>query len=137
MLGEHWKSLNADLIYSFDTFHIPVCDKYRIQRAKLYQGEAYRGYIASKKRYFYGLILHLMVTEDGKPVEFFLSPGSFFDGVGLVAFEFDLPEGAHVVGDKAYNNYAVEDMLEVAGIKLSPFRKKNSKRTVPALIYYL
>lgn len=137
MLGEHWKSLNAELIYSIDTFPIPVCDNYRIRRAKLYQGEAYRGYIASKKRYFYGLKLHLMVTEDGKPVEFFLSPGSFFDGAGLYAFEFDLPEGAQVVGDKAYNNYAVEDMLKVAGIKLSPFRKKNSKRSVPAWVYYL
>lgn len=137
MLGEHWKSLNSDLIYSIDTFPIPVCDNYRIRRAKLYQGEAYRGYIASKKRYFYGLKLHLMVTEDGKPVEFFLSPGSFFDGAGLYAFEFDLPEGAQVVGDKAYNNYAVEDMLEVAGIKLSPFRKKNSKRPVPVWVSYL
>ena len=137
MLGEHWKSLNADLIYSIDTFPIPVCDNYRIRRAKIYQGEAYRGYIASKKRYFYGLKLHLMVTEDGKPVEFFLSPGSFFDGTGLYAFEFDLPEGAQVVGDKAYNNYVVEDMLKVAGIKLSPFRKKNSKRVVPAWVSYL
>jgi hypothetical protein len=137
MLGEHWKSLNTDLIYSIDTFPIPVCDNYRIRRAKLYQGETYRGYIASKKRYFYGLKLHLMVTQDGKPVEFFLSPGSFFDGSGLYAFEFDLPEGAQVVGDKAYNNYAVEDMLEVAGIKLAPFRKKNSKRPVPAWVTYL
>jgi len=137
MLGEHWKSLNTDLIYSIDTFPIPVCDNYRIRRAKLYQGKAYRGYIASKKRYFYGLKLHLMVTENGQPVEFFLSPGSFFDGTGLYGFEFDLPEGAQVVGDKAYNNYAIEDMLEVAGIQLSPFRKKNSKRSVPAWVTYL
>jgi hypothetical protein len=137
LLGEHWKSLNANLIYSIDTFPIPVCDNYRIRRARLYQGKAYRGYIASKKRYFYGLKLHLMVTEEGQPVEFFLSPGSFFDGAGLYAFDFDLPAGAQVVGDKAYNNYPVEDMLAVAGIQLSPFRKKNSKRPVPAWVAYL
>jgi len=137
MLGEHWKNLNANSIYSIDTFPIPACDNYRIRRARLYQGETYRGYIASKKRYFYGLKLHLMVTEDGHPVEFFLSPGSVFDGSGLYAFDFDLPEGALVVGDKAYNNYPIEDMLEVAGIQLTPFRKKNSKRPVPPWVYYL
>jgi len=137
LLGEHWKLLNEDSIYSIDTFPVPVCDNYRIRRAKLYQGEAYRGYISSKKRYFYGLKLHLMVTLDGKPVEFFLTPGSLFDGAGLNIFDFDLPEGSKVVGDKAYTNYAIEDMMAVAGIELSPFRKKNSKRPVPAWVSYL
>lgn len=137
MLGEYWKALNEESIYSIDTFPIPVCDNYRIRRAKLYQGEEFRGYISSKKRYFYGLKLHLMVTQTGQPVEFMLSPGSFFDGTGLYAFDFDLPEGSLIVGDKAYNNYAVEDLLEPAGIRLSPFRKKNSKRPVPPWVRYL
>jgi len=78
-----------------------------------------------------------MVTEDCKPDEFFLSPGSFFDGSGLNAFEFNLPEGVKVVGDKAYNNHAIEDVFAVAGIKLSPFRKKNSKHPVPAWVSYI
>jgi len=137
MLGEYWKALNEESIYAIDTFPIPVCDNYRIRRAKLYQGEEFRGYIASKKRYFYGLKLHLMVTQTGQPVELMLSPGSFFDGSGLYAFDFDLPEGSLIVGDKAYNNYAIEDLLEPAGIRLSPFRKKNSKRPVPAWVHYL
>jgi hypothetical protein len=137
VLGEHWKVLNEESIYAVDTFPVPVCDNYRIPRVKLYQGEQYRGYIASKKRYFFGLKLHLMVTQAGQPVELMLSPGSFFDGTGLYAFDFDLPEGSQVVGDKAYNNYAVEDMLDPAGIHLSPFRKKNSKRPVPPWVHYL
>ena len=137
MLGEYWKSLNEGLIYSIDTFPIPVCDNYRIRKAKIYQDEAYRGYIASKKRYFYGLKLHLLATQAGQPVEFLLSPGSFFDGTGLHGFDFDLPEGAQIIGDKAYNNYEIEDMMQVAGIQLAPFRKKNSKRPVPPWRYYL
>ena len=136
-LGEHWKSLNEGLIYSIDTFPIPVCDNYRIPRAKIYQDEAYRGYIASKKRYFYGLKIHLLATEDGKPVEFLLSPGGFHDATGLYAFDFDLPPGSQLIGDKAYNNYAVEDMMAVAEIQLLPFRKKNSKRPVPPWVAYL
>jgi hypothetical protein len=136
-LGEYWKELNEGSIYSVDTFPIPVCDNYRIPRAKLYQGEAYRGYISSKKRYYYGLKLHLIVTETGQPVEIMLSPASFFDGSGLYAFDFDLPNGSQIVGDKAYNNYAVEDLLEPAGLRLTPFRKKNSKRSVPPWVQYL
>ena len=83
LLGEHWKSLNADSIYSIDTFPVPVCDNYRIQRAKIYQEEAYRGYIASKKRYFYGLKLHLLATQDGHPVEFLLWQLRCWLNVGL------------------------------------------------------
>jgi hypothetical protein len=137
VLAEYWKELNEESIYAIDTFPIPVCDNYRIRRAKLFQGEEFRGYIASKKCYFYGLKLHLIVTQAGQPVELMLSPGSFFDGTGLYAFDFDLPEGSLVVGDKAYNNYVVEDLLELAGIYLRPFRKKNSKRPVPPWVRYL
>ena len=136
-LGELWKEHNVEMRYIIDTFPVAVCDNYRIPRAKIYREEAYRGYIASKKRYFYGLKVHLLATQDGHPVEFLLSPGSFFDGVGLYGFDFDLPEGAQVIGDKAYNNYAVEDLMAVAGIQLRPFRKKNSKRPVPPWVAYL
>ena len=137
LLGEYWKALNENHIYAIDTFPIPVCDNYRIHNAKIYQNEAYRGYVASKKRYYYGLKLHLVVTEDGKPIEFLLSPGSFHDNTGLYGFDFDLPDGSQLIGDKAYNNYPIEDMLAVAGIYLLPFRKKNSKRPVPAWVRYL
>lgn len=136
-IGEYWKELNEGSVYSVDTFPIPVCDNYRIHRAKLFQGEQYRGYIPSKKRYYFGLKLHLIVTETGQPVEIMLSPASFFDGSGLYAFDFDLPNGSQIVGDKAYNNYAVEDLLEPAGLRLTPFRKKNSKRSVPPWVRYL
>src|SRR5512135_1416742 len=78
-LGETWKELNRESIYVLDTFPIPVCDNYRIPRAKVYHTEDYRGYQASKKRYFYGVKLHLLVTRDGQPVEFFLTPGSYSD----------------------------------------------------------
>lgn len=126
-----WKALNADSIYVIDTFPIPVCDNIRIARAKIYRGEVYRGYQASKRRYFYGLKIHLMVTQDGHPVEFFLTPGSYSDTAGLEDFGFALPEGAWVLGDKAYNHYEIEDVLAEAGILLLPVRKKNSKRPLP------
>jgi hypothetical protein len=46
-------------------------------------------------------------------------------------------EGASIIGDKAYTDYRVEDMLNEAGIHLLPFRKKNSKRLLPPWVRYL
>jgi Transposase DDE domain len=111
LLGQTWKQLNTESVYIIDSFPIAVCDNYRIPRAKLYQHEEYRGYISSKKCYFYGLKIHLMVTKEGQPVECFLTPGSYSDVGGLKAFSFTIPEGSHVYADKAYNDYKMEDDL--------------------------
>ncbi len=112
-----------------------LCDDLLIQHR--YQGEAWRGHIASNRRYFYGLKLHLMVTEDGVPVEFFLTPSSFGDVLGLRCYPFDLPQGAAVYADRAYCNYGIEDALAEAGITLKPLRKKNSKRQYDTCKVYL
>jgi hypothetical protein len=132
LVGHTWKQLNTDSVSIMDSFPIAVCDNYRLPRAKVYQHEAYRGYSASKKRYVYGLKVHLMVTKAGQPVECFLTPGSYSDVRALKTFAFDVPEGSHIYADKAYNDYEMEDVLvEAAEIHLSPIRKKNSKRALP------
>lgn len=132
MMGEHWKALNEDAIYVIDSFPVAVCDNWRIRRSSIYKGEAYRGKIASKKRYFYGVKLHLMVTVRGEPVEFFLSPGSESDVTYLTAFSFNLPDESEVYADKAYNKYWVEDIINETGmVEFWPVRKKNSKRKYP------
>jgi len=101
LLGETWKDLNSKSIYVIDSYPVPSCDNYRICRSRRYQGEAWRGYTASKKRYFYGLKIHIMVTEHGQPVEFFLTPGGFSDTSAYRLYDFDLPEGAYITADKA------------------------------------
>ena len=78
-LGKIWKTLNTDAIYVIDSLPIAVCDNMRIRRSKIYSDEKFRGYQASKKRYFYGRKIHLMVTQDGQPVECFLTHGGFGD----------------------------------------------------------
>lgn len=135
-LGETWKQLNEKSVYIIDSYPIAVCDNYRIKRSKIYQGEDFRGYIASKKRYFYGLRIHIMVTEQGQPVEFFLKPGEFSDASALGLYNFDVPELSFITGDKAYNNYTIEDVMREAGIELVPLRKKNSLRPMPAYMTY-
>jgi hypothetical protein len=115
--------------YLIDSFPLPVCQNIRIKRCRIYQEEQFRGWNESKKQYFYGLKVHLLVSETGIPVELLLSPGNYSDTSSLYDFPFNLPEGAYVHGDKAYNVYEVEDQLdEEKQIHLRPIRKKNSQR---------
>ncbi len=136
-LGEHWKNLNEQSVYIIDSYPIAVCDNYRISRSKIYHSEDFRGYIPSKKRYFYGLRIHMMVTEQGEPVELFLAPGAFSDTSALSLYQFDVPEQSWVTGDKAYNDYSMEDLMREAGAELLPLRKKNSLRPVPPYMAYM
>lgn len=135
-LGETWKKLNENSIYVIDSYPIAVCDNYRIPRSKIYTEEDYRGYISSKKRYFYGIRIHIMVTEQGEPVEFFLAPGAMNDTHALGLYNFDLPENSLVLGDKAYNDYVIEDIMKDADVILAPIRKKNSLRPFPPFFVY-
>jgi Transposase DDE domain len=138
VLGQTWKILNTDAVYVIDSLPIAVCDNIRIRRAKIYADENFRGYQASKKRYFYGLKIHLMVTQDGQPVECFLTHGGFGDVDALKYYAYELPDGSIIYADKAYNDYEIEDLLkEVEHIRLLPIRKKNSKRALPPSISFV
>lgn len=138
LLGQTWKTLNTEAIYIIDSLPIAVCDNIRIRRAKIYTEEKFRGYTASKKRYFYGLKIHLMVTQDGQPVECFLTHGGFGDVDALKYYTYALPDGAIIYADRAYNDYEIEDLLKaVDHIQLIPMRKKNSKRGLPPYVSFV
>ena len=129
ILRATFQAMNPDQEYCLDSFPVPVCDNIRIQRCLLYQGEEYRGYIASKRRYFYGLRVHMIVTASGQPVEFILRPGSESDVAVFKDFNFDLPLKARCYADKMSNDYAQEALLQEAlGIQFEPLRKRNSTK---------
>lgn len=121
-------------IYIADSFPVPVCRNIRINRCRIYQDECFRGYISSRKEYFYGLKVHALMTESGIPAEVLLSPGSCSDVNALYDFSFPVPSESVIYGDRAYNAYDVEDELEQSGVSLNPVRKKNSKRKYDSII---
>ena len=98
-----------------DSLPVPVCDNIRIRRCRLYpcpkpdkedrkdkkqpKLEGFRGYVPSKRRYFYGLKVHLLVTAAGLPVEVMLAPGSQADVSAFKCLPMDPPAGAHVFAD--------------------------------------
>ena len=138
LLGEVFKQHNPTGEYVLDSLPVPVCDNIRIQRCQLFQGEEHRGYCASKRRYFYGLKVHLVITATGCPIEFVLTPGGTADVSALKLLDLDLPPGATLLSDRAYNDYQEEDLLQEAGaITLHPQRKKGSKRPLPAWLEFL
>ena len=137
LLAEAHKQTNEGQEYIIDSMPVPVCDNYRIRRCRIYREEMYRGRIASKKRFFYGLKVHLVTTATGKPVEFVLAPGSFADVRVFKGMNLDVPEGARPYADAAYTDYETEDLLRDVGIELVAARKKNSKRPHPAWVEYV
>ena len=78
-----------------------------------------------------------MVTATGEPVEFFLTPGEESDTGALHWYQFDLPAGSQILGDKAFHVDEIEDDLASIGLDLCPLRKKNSKRAIPPWETYL
>jgi hypothetical protein len=139
LLAELFKQRNDDgperTYYVVDSLPVAACDNIRIQRCRLYplkeHGRAFRGYIPSKRRYFYGLRVHLVVSGAGEPVEFSLAAGSEADIMVFKDLELDLPEGSIILADKAYTDYDHEDLLGEVGLHLKAQRKKNSKRPRP------
>lgn len=127
--AEVFKESNESMRYIIDSFPVPVCDNIRIKRCRLVNDESFRGKIASKRRYFYGVKVQVITTESGIPVEIAFLPGSAHDTRAFDVLSLDLPPGSEVYGDSAYTNYTVEDDLMAAEeIVLSPVRKKVSSR---------
>ena len=138
LLAQIWQTLNTEAVYVIESMPSAVCAHRRIRRSKIYSDEDFRGYHASKKRYFYGLKTHLMVPQAGQPVACFLTPGGFGDVDALKYYAYALPDGSIIYADKAYNDYESADLLqEVDHIQLIPMRKKNSKRPLPPSISFV
>jgi hypothetical protein len=137
LLAEAAKRLNPDQEYIVDSLPVPVCDNIRISRCHLYRDEAFRGYIASKRRYFYGLRVHMLITTPGVPVEFTVTPGAIADLTAFKTLPLDLPEHATIYADRAYNDYGWEDLLADADCHLVAHRRKDSKRPHPPWLMYL
>lgn len=128
-MGSAVKEIGEDPEYLIDSFPVPMCDNIRIFNVKLIKSEDYRGYTASKKRYFYGVKVHLLTTRSGIPVEFTILPGEANDIRGLESLPLDLPAGSEIYADAGYTSYLIEDdLLDAEKISLQVMRKAKTSR---------
>jgi hypothetical protein len=118
-----------NVTYSVDTCPIPVCHNIRIPRCHLVEGEAYRGYCASKRVFYFGFKLHALVASNGAMVAFDFTPASYSDQETLHLLAFDLPIGSELFADAIYCDYQQEERLvEDLQLNFQPQRKRNSKK---------
>jgi hypothetical protein len=136
-LAEGFKATAPQEPYLIDSFPVPIIDNIRIKRTKLFRAPGFRGYNASKRRYLYGLKVHLLSTSQGKPVEFLLTPAAMHDLKAMKHFDLDLPVGTQIYADKAYTHGAWAEYLALhADIELLAQPKKSMKRQeTPAQAY--
>ena len=99
-------------------------------------GQAFRGYIACKRRFFYGLRVHLVMTTSGLPVEVMLAPGSEADISAFRRLRLDLPPEAYIFADAGYLDQHEEVLLADADLHLVAQRRKNSKEPLPPWMAY-
>ncbi|MDR2886687.1 MAG: hypothetical protein LBV26_01590 [Bacteroidales bacterium] len=52
------------------TVPVEVCHNIRTSKSRIVKGKQYRNKCTSKRVYFYGFKVHMIVTSDGIPVEF-------------------------------------------------------------------
>ncbi|MFV0396835.1 MAG: transposase [Bacteroidales bacterium] len=108
--GQAIKHMNLQTTYSIDSFPVAVCQNIRIANSRIVKGEQYRGKCVSKRVYFYGFKVHMIVTSDGIPVEFTFTTGRIHDIDGIKQLPINLPEGSDLLADSAYTDYLLEDM---------------------------
>jgi hypothetical protein len=73
-VGHALKELTISNTYIIDSFPVAVCHNIRISRSRIAQGAEYRGYCASKRSWFYGYKVHMIVTGERTPVEYAFTP---------------------------------------------------------------
>jgi hypothetical protein len=138
IISKAFQQCDTSFEYLIDSMPIEVCANYRSYRCKLLTGKEYIGFCKAKKKFYYGFKIHLIATSSGKPIEFSITPASTSDIKAFKMMEIEVPEQATIYGDKAYNDYPFEDLLQdICGVRLVAERKINSKRQHSGCMRYL
>ena len=93
-----------------DSLPVPVVGFHHARGSHRWYGEASYGYVASKKLTIFGYKLHLLITHGGLILDFVLAPAHHADGALTEQLLID-KRWLTVLGDKAYLNAALQDLL--------------------------
>ena len=139
-IAANCQTANRERLFVIDSYPVPACANIRIRRSKRLRGESLRGDMAGKRRFFYGLRLHVVIDVAGCPVEFAIEPGSVADITAMKRMSIDFPDGATLYADKAYTDYRLEDLMadpEAGQLKLFAHRRAKSTRLHPPYLTFL
>ena len=117
------KQLPPDTIVIMDSFPLTLCQSIRNHRARIFEGLADIGYNASKRLWFYGFKVHMLVTLSGYILNYVVTPASVHD----IKVVDDLLEGCRqsvILADLGYLSQELKDNLERRGDHLwTPWRQ--------------
>jgi len=115
-------------VFIIDAMPLPVCKRVRASRCRKVQGEAFEGYCAAKREYYFGWQLHLLCDSSGVPVAFEMLPAAWDELVPVQALLAVLPPGSLVVADPGYISQQEELLSYLYGeVRLIP-RYRNNMR---------
>lgn len=80
----------TDLEYVIDSFPVEACHNARSHRCKILCGKNFIGYCSSKRKYYYGVKVHMITTTFGIPMELSITPASTADITALKAMQLTL-----------------------------------------------
>ncbi len=117
-----------------DSLPVPVVGFHHARGAHRWYGEASYGYVASKKLTLFGYKLHLLITHGGLILDFVLAPAHHADAALTEQLLID-KRWLTVLGDKAYLNAALQDLLAWRNdlVLLTPKRANQRQQHPPAL----
>jgi hypothetical protein len=78
------------LEYVVDSFPVEACHNARSYRCKILSGKSFIGYCSSKKKYYYGVKVHMITTTAGTPIEVLITPASTADVTALKTMQIDI-----------------------------------------------
>ena len=127
MLAELFRERSGPGPYVVDSFPVLCCTRNRIDMKKLFPGNDYLSYASSLKSYFCGVKVHMIVSNEGAPIEFRIQPASCADITTLWTMNLHLPKGALLYGDSAYQSEELRQILmedqSLHLVALSPYKK--------------
>lgn len=136
-LGQYLKDMAGASDYVLDSFPLAVCDTMRSERSHILKGRHFYGRSAAFRRYYYGVKVQVL-TLQGIPVEFCLTPGRENDTSALHKLPFHVAAESSIYMDAGYTDYKAEDLaFDAEMIHLMVVRKSNSHRMDTPCIRYI
>lgn len=138
VLGRNLKHMAGAASYVLDSFPVAVCDNIRIGRCRILKEseKRWRGKHAAMRRYFFGVRVQVLTLE-GMPVEFCITPGRENDSVSLGRLPLEVAPESCIYADAGYTNYDFEDMMAGEGVWMMVQRRGNSRRKDEPWIAYI
>lgn len=113
-----------------DATPLPVCHNRRIERHKVFAGLAARG--KTSMGWFFGFKLHLVVSDQGELLAFYLTAGNVDDRHPVPKLAKRL--FGKLFGDKGYISQPLVDQLFVQEVQLITNLRKNMKNRLLPLV---